>query len=190
MFEYVGYGQKEPILYYLYMASDGSISYKEEKIFDVICEDLEIDSEEKKEIVAICKEALVEEDNVFSLVKSLIPSQKSEDIGYQVFFNALSSINKERVIWNLINLGYADSLYSEHEKEICDYLVKEWDFPFEIYSEFIDIADTMHILEEHKKWTLSTFPESLERDKKEREIDNDMKTLQTDVKIAIKEANM
>ena len=48
-----------------------------------------------------------------------------------------------RIIWNLIKLGYADTVYSEEEKEIVNYLVDKWDISVEVYQEMIDIADTI-----------------------------------------------
>ncbi len=193
MFEYVRSGKKEPMLYYLFMASDGTISYKEEKLFDVICKDLDIDEEEKQEIITECEEALREESVAFNHIKTLIPSKKANSsygISSMYPLRFFDSFNKDRIIWNLINLGYADSLYSKSEKEICDYLVNEWEYSPELYREFIDIADTMNTLEEYRKWLLSALPESAERDNKERAIDIDIKSLQKDVQITIKEATM
>ena len=89
-----------------------------------------------------------------------------------------------------MNLGYADSVYSEEEKKITDYLADKWSVSAEVHREFLDTADTIAALVKHKKWILSTLPEGEMRKKREKKVNSDIKKLSADVKLTIEELAM
>jgi hypothetical protein len=185
----------EATLYYLYMMSDGNVSYSEEKIFDEICRSLDLDQKEKNAVIQKCNDLMGAGTDAFSvIVREAVDKNicRPKIKGLFTNYNDISSNCdvSNRVIWNLVNLGYADSFYSEEERKIVKYLVTKWSVSEEIYQVFIDIANTMLALTTQKEWIKKTFPRGAERDKKEREIDLAMKQLREDVTLTMSESTM
>ena len=60
----------------------------------------------------------------------------------------------------------------------------------EIYIEFVDIAETILSLIQEREWTRKTFALGSERDKKEQNIEKDIKKLKKDVDLTIEELTM
>jgi len=177
---------KEASLYYLYMMADNEITYSEEKIFDSICKELNIDYDIKKTIIDRCKELVDRNSDMFSIIKS----EKLDEQSGQNWFGLRSLSKDARIIWNLINLGYADTVYSEEEKRISKYLADKWSVNAEVFQEFIDIADTMLALVKQKEWIQSTFMKGIELDKREKRIDMEIEQLLSDVNLTIEELTM
>ena len=92
-----------------------------------------------------------------------------------------------RMIWNLVNIGYADSVYSPAEKKIVNYLVEKLEVKPEVYKEFIDIADTMLALNKQRQWIQMTYTQENVIAKKENQIDQEMKLLADQVELTIQE---
>lgn len=177
---------EEATLYYLYMMADGEVSYSEEKIFDTICKELNIDNDAKTSVVEKCKGLADATSDVFSL----LIGEKIDEQARRGWcgFKDLSSL--ARIIWNLVNLGYADSFYSTEEKKITEYLVDKWSVNIEVYQEFVDTAETMLALTKQKEWIVSTFSHGNKRDEKEKKIDTEIEKLLADVKLSIEELTM
>lgn len=177
---------EEAVLYYLYMMADGNISYSEEKIFDELCGKLRLSAEAQEEVIKKCKDITSNMTDIFRvIVKEKIDDQAGGD-----FFGLRTDSSLARIIWNLICLGYADSGYSQEEKKIVEYLVDKWSVKPEVYQEFIDIADTMLALTKQKKWLEDNFSAGAEKDKKEKDIDMEIKRLWDDAKLTIDEIMM
>lgn len=177
---------EEGKLYYLFMMADGEVAYSEEKIFNQICKELEIESETKEKIIENCKDKVKESKDLFSVI---VREKIDEEAGSN-WFGLRDASSLARIIWNLIDLGYADSTYSDEEKKIVNYLVNKWSVDEEILQEFVDTADTMLALSKQKEWLLSVFPKGLERDKKEKQMDEQIKEMLEDVKLTISELTM
>lgn len=179
-----GTGKKgEAMLYYLYMISDGEVSYNEEKMFDEICKELRLNEEEKKAVVNKCKEKALCSKSSFD---AIMIEKLDEQVGKSLFgFKNASSL--ARIIWNLINLGYADTCFSGEEKKIVEYLIKKWNVKQEVYGEMINTADTMLALTKQKEWLMSTYEKGSIRDKKEKKIDFEIATMLSDIKTTIEE---
>ena len=175
---------EEAMLYYLYMMSDGEITYSEEKLFDKICCELELTTDDKINIASSCSKIAVDPESVKGFVRG---DRFGELIEWMI--DTGNASNVARIVWNLVNLGYADKQYSEKEKQIVSYLVERWKVNQEVYREMIDTAETILSLEEQKEWLLKTFSSS-ERDKREKTIDVAIKKLFEDMKITIEELTM
>ena len=204
----IGISKKnEGMLYYFYMMSDGEITHNEEKLFEKICVELGITESEKQEIISSCNDIL--DFNRASIENVLCGKSKSKKVmeiaeGFLSAFNGSSgsfyssfetyeheSEDKlTRIIWNMINLGYADEHFTDEEKRIVKHFVKKWNIKEEIYFELIDIADTMLALEKQREWLLSTYSKGKKRNEKEKKIDKATNELLSDVKITIKELSM
>lgn len=182
-------GKRESVeasLYYLYMMADGEVTYSEEKIFDTICKELDIDYDTKEKIIKKCKEFAGKNSDMLNVIMS----EKIDEQSGQNWFGERDLSKDARIIWNLVNLGYADNVYSEEERKISKYLVDKWSVNLEVYQEFIDIADTMLALVKQREWVLSTFTKGRERDKKEKKIESEMEQLLSDVNLTIEELTM
>lgn len=176
--------EQEASLYYLYMMADGEVSYSEEKIFDQLCGEMEIQSDTKNQIIEKCKQ--IGKGNVLSV----IVNEKIDDEVGKSFLGLHDKSVLARIIWNLINLGYADTVYSDAEKKIVKHLVDKWSMDREVLQEFIDTADTMLALRKKRDWISVTFDKGTERDKMEKETDGEIKMLFDNVKLTIQELTM
>lgn len=178
--------KEEAMLYYLYMLSDGEISYSEEKLFNEICKELNLNEEVKQSVIARCKEIAQDPKVAFDVIMN-------EKIDEQVFRDLVGlnhASSRARIIWNLVNLGYADTCYSEEEQKIVKHLLAKWRVNSEVYQEMVDTADTMLALTKQKEWVISTFPKGSERDEKTKKIDSQINTMLSDIKLTIKELTM
>lgn len=176
----------EIALYYLYMMADGELAYSEEKIFDILCNEMNTNDDEKELVIEECKRLVKEKSDVFSI---LIREKIDEKAG-QSRYGLKNASSLAQIIWNLVYLGYADSIYSGEEKKIVSYLVDKWSVSSEVYQEFVDIAETMLALSDQKKWIASTFSKGVVRDKKEKEVDSEINQLLDDVKLTLEELLM
>lgn len=177
---------KEAMLYYLYMMADGEVSYNEEKIFDTICKELNINQDAKNAVVEQSESLVDDTANIFSI----IVREKIDEQAGKNWFALKNASSLARIIWNLVNLGFADSFFSEEEKKIVSYLVDKWSVNMEVYQEFVDTADTMLALTKQKEWIAATFPKGRIRDKKEKNVDAEIEQLLEDVKLTIEELTM
>ena len=176
----------EASLYYLYMMADGEIANSEKKIFNTICKELDIDNDTKKIIIKKCKELADGNSDMLNV----IVSEKIDEQVRENWFGIQDLSRDARIIWNLVNLGYADNVYSKEEQKIIKYLVEKWSVNLEVYQEFVDIADTMLALVKQKEWVLSTFAKGSERNKKEKMIKLEIERLLSDVNLTIEELTM
>lgn len=95
-----------------------------------------------------------------------------------------------QVIWNLVRLGYADSMYSAEEKEIVNYLMDKWSIAPEVYQEFIDTAETLLSLKQYKSWISTAYTKKKIAEEKKKSIENEMQMLLDDVQLTINELTM
>ncbi len=182
-----GTGQKEEaMLYYLYMMSDGEVSYSEEKLFAEICKGMNMNEEDKQDAIDKCREIAPNPKSAFNVIMN----EKLDDQVEKDWFGLKNPSTLARIIWNLVNLGYADTNYSEEEKEIVNHLINKWEIRPEIYHEMVDTADTILALIRQKEWIASTFDKGSLRDEKERRIDSEISMMLSDIKITIDELTM
>ncbi len=182
-----GNDEREAALYYLYMMADGRISYSEEQMFRTLCLELRIDERSRNEVIDYCLQIREHTlDMLFVIMGVVIPA--SDDNRFVLPRGTFSDY--ARMIWNLVNLGYADADYSEAEKEIVRYLMDKWKVPKVLYQEMIATADTMAALTKQRGWVLDTYAEGLERDEKLKRIDEAIDKLHRNIKISIQELVM
>ena len=177
------YTTEEAKLYYLYMLADGEVNSREKKKFDQICREHKIEPEAEKEIIKACKDSYKKSQDLLDVIISEEIDKKA-GCGW---FGVQDVSSQARIIWNLVDLGYADHEYSNEEKRIVNYLVDKWSVNSEILQEFIDTADTILALTKQKSWIYNRFPRGKERDKREKQVDDQIMELLEDVKLTIKE---
>ena len=182
---------EEAMLYYLYMMSDGEVSYSEEKLFAEICSEMNVNEEEKQAAIGRCKEIAKNPKAAFDVIVSeKLDDQIRKGLFYDVFHINKDMSTLTRIIWNLINLGYADAYYSEDEKRIVNHLIEKWGIKPEVYQEMVDTADAMLALTKQKEWVVLTFDKGSLRDEKERKIDLEIGAMLSDIKLTIDELTM
>ena len=182
-----GTGKKEEaILYYLYMMSDGEVSYSEEKLFNEICKELELDEDDKHFVIDKCREIAKNPKAAFNVIMS---ERFDEQVG-QGWSGLKDASTLARILWNLVNLVYADTYYSQEEKKIVNYLIEKWNIDKEVYQEMVDTSDTMLALIKQKEWVVATFARGSTRDEKEKKIDSEINTMLSDIKLTIEELTM
>ena len=190
--------EDEAKLYYLYMMADGQVSKEEKKLFQSICMKLGIKADGKHAIMKECDDLIEYEDLVFETIVGLVEGKTNDTYGSNSALYATSILNSRwkepvtversaRILWNLINLGYADSVYSPSEKKIVNYWVEQWQIKPEVYQEFVDTADTMLALSKQKKWIETTYPDGEKKADKEKKIDKEMKLMASNVELTIQE---
>ncbi|WP_435083000.1 hypothetical protein [Ohessyouella blattaphilus] len=167
------------------MMADGDISFGEEKIFGEICNEMGLQNL-KNEIIEKCKELAHGKKDILNV----IVNEKIDDEARRSFFGLQNKSVLVRIIWNLVNLGYADSVFSKEEQKIVSYLVTKWSIEKDVFQEFLDTADTMLALTKQKEWIVLNFSEKEEREKREKDIDEEIKMLLDNVTITIKELKM
>ena len=182
--------EDEAKLYYLYMMADGKVSQEEKKIFQRICMEFEIKADDRHAIIKEYEDLMEYEDLVFEAIEKLAEGlvEVPGRLGGNTASYVSSTINRQwkayvdakrgaRMIWNLVNIGYADSVYSPAEKKIVNYLVEKLEVKPEVYKEFIDIADTMLALNKQRQWIQMAYTQENVIVKKENQIDQEMKLL-------------
>lgn len=176
-------------LYYLYMMSDGDISAGEKKLFNKICQELCLETEDKKRIRQECNEIIKKEKRTCIEV---IKKNMEEPLIYGVlninFYKYISKEDRAKILWNLVNLGYADSYFTSNEKEIVDFIREYWKIPDNLYQEMIDIAETCLALEQYKS-CLEELPDTDYKKKKIKQVKKDLKYVQEMVIATISEIN-
>lgn len=104
--------ENEAILYYLFMMSDGEVSSSEERIFGEICRELKIEQSNKDKIIDECKKLETESTKIYDC----IIREKIDEKVQQDWLGTKDASSLARIIWNLVNLGYADKNYSDNER--------------------------------------------------------------------------
>lgn len=174
-------------LYYLYMMSDGEISDSEMKLFDKICEELHIDEEDKKKIELQCSEIIKEKKRTcIEVIEENAAGSYISDT-FDIDLNKYGSDEDiAKIIWNLVNLGYADYHFTIDERKVVEYLRAYWNLPDSIYQEMIDIAETCLALEKHKLW-IKGLPDSDYKLKKIKQVNKDLEQVQETIFTTISE---
>lgn len=197
------YETNEAALYYLYMMADGEVSDGEKKVFNLICTELKLNEQQMQEIINECEKRvkqnqttcieLLENDANIISYKKLGSNVSLFGFEHTVGMLGALGLNNPRVkrqraaiVWNLINLGYADGYFSTDEREIVDFFREEWKIPDALYQEMIDVAETCLALEKHKNW-VKKLPESDYKLEKSKQIRKDMKFTQETIKNTIVE---
>lgn len=95
-----------------------------------------------------------------------------------------------QTIWTLINLGYADSDYSEAEKKIVKYLTEKWEVDPVLVAELDDTADALLALSRQKEWIQTTSKSRSDKNKFIEELDRSIAAMYANVEVSISEANI
>lgn len=146
-------------IYYFFMLVDGKCTKDELVKFETICKSLKVNADGKREAISFCEKAIHIEnsDNSAQVIREIKKLLKNESSSF-LFYGSLKYDKKvqTRVIWTLINLGYADVNYSESEKRIVSFLADCWDLNSVVFADMYDTAETILALTKQKEWLKTT----------------------------------
>ncbi|MGI6110545.1 MAG: hypothetical protein ACOYB8_11990 [Eubacteriaceae bacterium] len=181
-------------IYYTFLSADGVCGKEELEKLDSICQKMDIDKTRISEIV-------------YEFTNNSIPSSSSEDMAITEIPSLATTIRileeqssystiltdksvQTNIIWNLINLGYSDTSFSDPEKRIVKHLASRWNIDDVIVADLIDTAETMLSICEQKEWLKTTKQPYDTIDGKIRELDQVMKHLAENVEITVSESEI
>ena len=101
-----------------------------------------------------------------------------------------SKTMQAQTIWTLINLGYADSEYSEAEKTVVKHLVKRWEMDPALVAELNDTAETILALTLQKEWIQTTSKPYTVIHGIIQELERNLASMFANVEISISEADI
>lgn len=178
-------------IYYLFMHADGESSPAEKSYINEILAKSELSKESAQEFQAFCGQMVL----ASSTEEPQAIIEKIDDIlgeKHSWLSRALDS-NKTlqaQTIWTLINLGYADSEYSEAEKQVVQHLIQHWKLDPVLVKEFNDTADTLLALTLQKGWVQGTSRPYADIHRMVQELDRSIASMLANVEISISEAEI
>lgn len=206
---------KQLKIYYLFMHADGESSLPEKRYLDDILAKSELSEESAQEFRVFCKQMVLEATSkipevIEKKIDELLGKRESspsyspfpfsvpdfslltQQIISRVLYGSLegSKVLQAQTIWTLINLGYADSEYSEAEKQVVNHLIQRWNTNPVLVAEFNDTADTILALTLQKEWVQKSNRQPADISRIIQELDRSIASMLANVEISISEANI
>ena len=180
-------------IYYFFMLADGECTPDELSKFESICEAMGVDADVKIETIKFCKDSIHcdRHDNSIQIIQE-VTKILDADMGPLESFRSINRSKKAQaeVVWNLVNLGYADVEYSEPEKRIVKFLSTYWKMDNAVISDINDTAETILALTKQKKWVKTTNKSYDEITIHIEEIDKEIVHMANNMEILISEADI
>lgn len=184
---------KQLKIYYLFMNADGEASPAEKSYLKEILTKSELSEESTQKFQTFCGQMAL----AGSIGMSKTITEKIDDIldekGSESFL--LPPFEKDKTlqaqtIWTLINLGYADSEYSEAEKQVVSHLIQRWHPDPVLIEEFNDTAETILALTLQKEWVQKTSRPYRDIHNMIQELDRSIASMLANVEESIAEAGI
>lgn len=180
---------------FLFMHADGESSPSEMKYLNDILAKSNLSKESLQDFQAFCGQMTLKMSSgnpktVISEIDRLLEEDDSDRV-YSMF-GLIDEIKamQAQTIWTLINLGYADSEYSEQEKQVVNHLIERWEMDPLLVAEFNDTADTILALTLQKQWVQNTSKPYADIDNIIQELDRNITSMFANVETSISEANI
>lgn len=198
MFGVISQRETQLKIYSMFMLADGECSAEEQRKLNTLCKEMNIGDDTKKEMIAYCNGLPIKHgdnsDLIIQEINKLLVGSSMLSVGSSMFSWFMGGLNHStnaqvETIWTLINLGYADTEFSNPEKKVVDYLVKKWELKKIIMDELLDTADTILMLTKQKEWLKTTTKSYDEIEKSIHEIDQKIQLMFDNIKASISEAD-
>lgn len=180
---------------FLFMHADGESSPSEMKYLNDILAKNNLSKESLQDFQDFCRQMTLKMSSgnpktVISEIDRLLEEDDSDRV-YSMF-GLIDEIKamQAQTIWTLINLGYADSEYSEQEKQVVNHLIERWEMDPILVAEFNDTADTILALTLQKQWVQNTSKPYADIDNIIQELDRNITSMFANVETSISEANI
>lgn len=175
---------------YLFLLADGECSESEEKLFAEACEkNYGMGASSRKLAIQDYEYMPIVEgmDNSTSIMRAIgkILMRDATVVEYM-----WEKSDKVRLLWTLINLGYADKEYTEPERKVVEYVAKKFEIAPEDNYALHDIAETMVALVKQKEWVKRSKCSHEEYSKEMSEIDKAMERLKKSVETIVEQADI
>lgn len=152
----------------LFIKVDGACDEAEEALLNKVYQEMNINESLKEEVLYDCASISVERgDNSCGIIAAI--DRIVDDLGS---YSSLSRASTEHafhgpamfpgakkgptvqanLLWTLINLGYADKIYTSAERKVVRHLAKIWNINKNLVTEFEDTADTILLLTNQQTW--------------------------------------
>lgn len=190
-------------IYYLFMYADGASSPSEMKYLKDIIAKEKLSDTTVEEFQTFCGQMALDmmagnSQIVIAKIDELLGEKPSNpSVGMILAFTALfsnildySKVLQAQTIWTLINLGYADSDYSEAEKAVVNHLVERWETDPLLVAELSDTAETISALTAQKEWIQTTSKPYPVVNGIIEELDRNITAMFANVEISISEADV
>ena len=151
------------IIYYL-MAVDGEICQADERKFEDIAKELDSAFEfHRSKILETCKNQLSkarygsEYYNVIQEgVGAVIRDSRPLDVmaAYGLFQH--SQIDNKVLVWNLLTIAFSDNRYSENERKLIKYVVRQLNLDEIFFLEMEYTIKALNAIENEKRWLRTT----------------------------------
>lgn len=180
-------------IYYLFMMADGECTEAEIEKLNYIALNMGASRNEREDAIAYCTHSIsmLEKEqgdamqpkwkNVITILKRILSPHKDTARYYQIVNLRADGKEKKKVLWNIVNLVYADSNYEESENEVVQWFVKEMSINQIVAFEFLDSAECMARLTEKKEWLKTTNKSYDEINAAITKIDDDIRTLRENI---------
>lgn len=178
-------------IYAMFMLADGECSAEEQEKLNTIYKEMDIREDIQEEVKECCKGLSIKQGDNSKLIIQEIDNLLGGSLLGLSFFGGLNrDINAQvETVWTLINLGYADTDFSEPERKVVDHLVKKWELKDVLVDELMDTADTILMLTKQKEWIRETAVSYSEREKRIQEVDQKIQRMFDNIKVTISEAD-
>lgn len=190
-----GIEEEQLKIFYCFMMVDGKCSKEELNKFELICKEMGVQQDDMLRVVRECELAVDNsEKNISTRVKAAIQTLLEDDdpslweTNLKYSYLKRDKRRQNYVVWNLINLGYADEEYSSEEKSIVEFLVDLWKIDDKLLAEMFDVAETMLELEKQREWIKTTSKPYDLINKVIEEIDRDVEKLKVSIEQTLEEA--
>lgn len=184
-----------PKIYYLLIMADGTCTKNEVQKFNALCDSLDIQESERKAAIDYC-EGNVSEDFVRHIIdignerKKLI-----EKINHNCFTRSAIENNPDdlqplflAILWNLIDLGYADGELKREEIDFIEALAIEWKIPADSRKELYETAETIQALCRKIAWVRQSDLTDAEKQKAEKKVNDQIISQYQSVRTLMMEA--
>lgn len=180
---------------FLFMHADGESSPSETKYLNNIVSKGNLSKESLQEFQAFCGQMTLKmstgnSKTVISEIDELLGEKRSGLLSFAFGSIDGSKTMQAQTIWTLINLGYADSEYSEPEKQVVDHLIKRWEMDQILVAEFNDTANTILALTLQKQWVQNTSKPYTDINNIIQELDRNIASMFANVETSISEADI
>lgn len=164
---------------YLFTYSDGNSSSEEMTLFQSICREMDVDQRTQDTIIR-------KYSSDTNITYEYIVGKITQFLDADIWIKNNKSKQAE-MIWNLVNIGYADKDFSENERKIISFIVEQLEFSKTTLDDYIDTAETMLMLTNEKEWVKTTDKSYDEINAKITKIDEFIKKLGEKIKADIYE---
>ncbi len=163
------------VLFDLFLYADGKKTDEEEDLLEQLGAKMKVTEEEKERMERFSLDAMKKEvDSVDEFL------EEPDDDRSQLVIRAMKPFiqgkfgdkcQQARIIWNLMNLGYADDDYSQADRNVVEFLCETWDMNNTVMIELKDSMETLGSLYEQKE-LLENLPQS------SKETSDDLKAIE------------